>query len=446
MRSKEQEAASSSTMPLMASNYVVYSPVSIHPPAMELLSQSFRHLRERPDMNNQRHPKTCSNRQAVVAAFAVGIVGTLGVSQASGETPTTCAAQEIALESRCVPLAAAADGLREIVRGAIEKYGLKGVIVSVQVADTSVLTESWGESMTGVPVTVDAHFRNGAIAIPYLTTLLLQLSDERVLSHDDSLSKWFPEYPEADLVTLKMLANCTAGYADYEKSLPILDNVFRHWRPAELIEEGLSHPMACEPGTCFNYAHTNFVILGEVLRKATGKPVEDLIRERILEPLALKDTRSESTAIMQQPVLHAFTTERGIYEDSTYWDPSWTLARGAVMTTNIHDALASAIAFGTGRLLSPEAHRLMLAPLTAKFPPMSSGLYYGLGIILSNSWVMQTPSFGGYSAVIAYLPSRRIAFAVTSTMGPATPDERVTNRLAAEIGGYLAPDHPPGIP
>jgi CubicO group peptidase (beta-lactamase class C family) len=54
--------------------------------------------------------------------------------------------------------------------------------------------------------------------------------------------------------------------------------------------------MACEPGTCWSYANTNFVILGKVLEKATGRPLKDLIREGILDRLSLADTRSEETA------------------------------------------------------------------------------------------------------------------------------------------------------
>src|SRR3546814_9477029 len=76
--------------------------------------------------------------------------------------------------------------------------------------------------------------------------------------------------------------------------------------------------MPCEPGACFSYSHANYVILGEILARAAGKPVEALIRERILDPLQLADTRSEDTAAIQLPVLHAFTAERGIREDTTY--------------------------------------------------------------------------------------------------------------------------------
>lgn len=380
---------------------------------------------------------------SVIATLVVAMLASLGAAPALGETPVKCAEGQIAIATDCVGNAAAADAIRAIVREAIDREDLNSVIVAVQVGDTNLITEAWGVSMTGIPATPDMHFRNGAIAIAYLTTVLLQLHDDGQLAIDDPLSRWFPEYPEAEAVTLRMLANSTSGYADYVPVLGIYDDVFRQWTPAELIDVGLSQPMACAPGTCFAYAHTNFVILGEVLSKVTGKPVETLLRERILDPLSLENTRSESTAVIQEPVLHAFTDERDVYEDSTYWNPSWTLAGGAIMTTNIGDALTSVIALGTGSLVSPESHRLQLAPLTAVFPPMSDELYYGLGVVVGNSWVMQTPSFAGYGAAIAYLPERRIGLAVTSTMGTKTSDDRAAVRLSGLIGTYLAPDRPP---
>ena len=111
-----------------------------------------------------------------------------------------------------------------------------------------------------------------------------------------------------------MLLNATSGYADYVnmKVLPLYKDPFRNWQPDELIALSFKQPMVCEPGTCFAYAHTNFVILGKVLEKATGRGVAELIRDEILVPLSLNDTRSEQTAVIQEPVLHAFDAERGI--------------------------------------------------------------------------------------------------------------------------------------
>ncbi len=67
----------------------------------------------------------------------------------------------------------------------------------------------------------------------------------------------------------------------------------------------------------------------------------------------------------------------------------------------------------TGTLLSPESHALQLAPLTAKFKPWSETTYYGFGVFLINGWIVQNPSFAGYAATMAYLPSRKLAIAVS---------------------------------
>jgi len=64
------------------------------------------------------------------------------------------------------------------------------------------------------------HFRIGSIAIPYVIDLLLQLQDRGRLSLDDPVSNWLPDLPNADRVTLRMLANSTSGYADWIQENP----------------------------------------------------------------------------------------------------------------------------------------------------------------------------------------------------------------------------------
>ena len=353
--------------------------------------------------------------------------------------PVACNGGKILVGEECLTRESLASRIDEIVRKAIADKDLKSVIAGISIDGAPVLTKAWGESMTGVPATPDMHFRSGSIAIAYLGVVTLQLQDKGRLSLEDKLSKWFPEYPKADRITLAMLLNGTSGYADYVnlKILPLYQNPFRSWQPDELIALGLKQPMVCEPGTCFAYAHTNFVILGKVLEKVSGRGVDELIRDGILVPLALNDTRSVSTAEIEPPVLHAFDAERGIYEDSTYWNPSWTLARGAVMNSNVHDLLKSATALGTGALISPESFKLQLAPTTSKFKPWSETSYYGLGIVVIDGWIVQNPSFAGYAATMAYLPGRKLAIAVSATMGETAPEEgNLSTVVLKEIARY----------
>lgn len=377
------------------------------------------------------------------AVLAIGIALWGGAAAAAPD----CGEGQIAAGEACVPLAEATAHIEALVAEAMAAQDLKAAIAGFSVGGAAPWTTAQGWSMTGVPATADMHFRNGSVAIAYLGTVLLQLVDAGTLGLDDRLSTWFPDYPRADEVTLRMLINCTSGYADYVPDADFEKAVyaapFRHWTPEELIAIGLGKPLVCDPGTCWSYAHTNFVILGEVIEKATGRPLEALIEEGILAPLGLEDTRSEITAEIQAPVLHAYTSERGTYEESTFWDPSWTVARGAVMTSNLGDLLASAAAIGEGTLLSAESHALQLAPETAGFAPWSDTTYYGYGVIVLNGWILQNPLFSGFRATMVYLPSRGLAIAATATIGEkGVPEHNSSTDIVKAIAGYLAPEAP----
>ena len=265
--------------------------------------------------------KAVEQRRRLVGAVWLGLAGgALAVAQGSpAMASATCPAGQIAAGGTCVSLDAAKARIDEIVRQTMAKRDLKAVLAGFSVDGQPPSLFAWGSSMTGVPATPDMHFRSGAVAIAYIGTVLLQLHDKGMLGVDDKLAKWFPDYPKAEQVTLTMLINGTSGYADYVTDDSFIKRLyadpFRHWTPDELIGIGLGRKMICDPGTCWSYAHTNFVILGKVLEKAAERPLADLIREGILEPLALKDTRSALTAIIQEPVLHAYDAERGRYEE-----------------------------------------------------------------------------------------------------------------------------------
>jgi hypothetical protein len=144
---------------------------------------------------------------------------------------------------------------------------------------------------------------------------------------------------------------------------------------------------------------------------------------------------SRSTPRQPEPALHAFTSERRatlglpararFYEESTFWNPSWTITRGAVQTTNISDLNSTAVAIGTGKLLSPESYQKMIStarrgtstsvPGCTTCVPQQEGYSYGLGIVTTGNWLMQNLLFSREAGAFAYLPSQKIAIAVTFT-------------------------------
>jgi D-alanyl-D-alanine carboxypeptidase len=343
---------------------------------------------------------------------------------------------------------------------AMEKYHLKAVLAKVTRGTGEVAILAMGESMTGVPATPEMHFRNGAVAISYLGTVLLQLVDEGKVALDDTIDEWLPDAPASEKVTLRMLINCTSGYPDFvaQKSFDdaIEKDPFRAWTTEEQLSYVAGKPLLYKPGTNWSYAHTNFVRLGEALSTITGKPLDELIRERIVEPLGMKGTQSHQTAVIPEPVLHAYTKERGTYEDSTFWDPSWTLAKGSVMITDIHDLATSARAIATGKLVSEKSHKeqvgsslVGLGGPTKKCPEnvcakQTPSFHYGIGTFIVGGWILQNPSFYGWGALQAYLPEKDLAIAASATLDKEAEvglngGEMAFNEIAAE----LAPDYPP---
>jgi CubicO group peptidase (beta-lactamase class C family) len=360
-----------------------------------------------------------------------------------------------------------------IARDAMQTDHLNAVIVRVTVDGKPVVTRAFGTSMTGVPATSAMHFRNGAVAISYVTTLLMIYADQHRVSLDDPVARWFPNLPEADKVTLKMLSNMTSGYPDYVTSpefvAALTADPFRSFTTSQQLEYAFARPMSFPPGTNWGYAHTNIVILGEILEKVGGQPLATLLRKKVLGPLGLTDTVASQTAAIPDPVLHAFDSERrqalGIqattpfYEESTFWNPSWTLADGSVQTTDIADMTRTAEGIGGGALLSKSSYEAQTGPNLLGFgsplPGCScdqqvEGYNYGLGIVRSGSWLLQNPLFGGYAGTEAYLPSKKIAIAVAVTFGPAAFDaegnySNSSDAIFRAIGAVMAPDDPPPI-
>ncbi len=147
-------------------------------------------------------------------------------------------------------------------------------------------------------------------------------------------------------------------------------------------------------------------------------------------------------------MLHSYTSDRGPYEDSTSWSPSWTIAKSTIMTSTIADVIKSAKALGTGALISPEASSERFAPTTAGYPGFSDDLYFGLGVVVVNTWELQNPELNGYTGIMAYMPSRKIALAIAVTRGQsaAATGTNYSQRLFTSISEYLTPDHPAAFP
>ena len=69
----------------------------------------------------------------------------------------------------------------------------------------------------------------------------------------------------------------------------------------------------------------------------------------------MTETKITKLPAIPEPALHAYTDERGVYEESTGWSPSWGLGNGLIMTSTAKDMTTLIKAVGTGKLLSKKS-------------------------------------------------------------------------------------------
>lgn len=363
------------------------------------------------------------------------------------------------------PCAAAGDQTKAtvdaVMNRAMKAYFLKGAIVQVRSNGATLYNGTYGESMTGVKPTPDMHFRNGALAFTYMSTLLLEFVDQKKTTLDTKLSTYFPDLPNAGNVTLKNLANMTSGYADYVYQPALLQGYvldpFRQWTPEELVKIGMSGKQMFPPGSNWGYCHTNYVILGMVLSKIAGMPLADALQKYVLDPMGLKNTRAYTTPEIPPPVLHGFSSERrealgvkpGVpfYEESTFWNPSWTTIEGAVEITDVTDLSTSIEAVANGKLLSPSSSQAQIRANLIGFShpvpgcdacrPQTAAFSYGLGLFLLGPWITQSLGFAGASGATAYLPSQKLTISLEVTNAPDAYDGEGNAKYGLPAGNVL---------
>lgn len=191
------------------------------------------------------------------------------------------------------------------------------------------------------PMDINQIFRIGSNTKTMTGTVVLQLVDEGLLSLDDKLSKFFPEFPRSNEVTIAMLSNMTSGIynytADNEWGEQFMNNPTRVWSPLELVNIGSSHTFNFNPGSDWSYSNTNTIILGLIVEKLTNHSLEYEINRRLFSPLGLSNT-AFITKGRELPLNHCngyvWDDESDDYINvTTSFDLSWAWAAGSVYST-----------------------------------------------------------------------------------------------------------------
>jgi D-alanyl-D-alanine carboxypeptidase len=289
-------------------------------------------------------------------------------------------------------------------RAAFRTAAAPGAIVGVQ-TPRGRWTAAYGyaDPIAKTPMTTAEHVRVGSVTKTFTGTLLLQLAQEGRLSLDDPIGKYQPGVPNGDQITLRQLADMTSGVASYYTPA-FLTRYFGDpsgtFTPDELIAYGVSASPVFAPGAMFDYSNTNTILLGKVIEKVTGQPVEDVLRDRIFTPLGLTGTSMPTTSPdIPAPHPRGYTLQGGGNPDhptdATDWNPSFGWTAGAIIS-DLPDQLAYDRALATGQGVLPPAAQV--ARLTS-FPEPAG---YGLALGCADGWVGHTGELPGFNTTVYY--------------------------------------------
>jgi D-alanyl-D-alanine carboxypeptidase len=351
--------------------------------------------------------------------------------------------------------------LLAILNDARKTHQLNAVIFDATKSGAPMLTTAIGNSIPGVPATTSMHFRVGMAAEQFEMNLLMQLVDKKSLDLREFVSKWYPSYPYGGLATLRMVADSTSGFGDYvygpadpAKHIRafadiVNDHPYREFAPSELVRRSYKPyqvPAFVIPGKAWGYSHSNYVMLGSIIETASKRNYAAFVQNAILSPLLLRNTAYAATSGIPSPVLAAFTSERGSYENSTYWSPSWTSFSGA-MTSNVCDLATWSSAYGSGALLSRASFAKIIAPTTVGLAQNTPALYFGLGTIVNNHWLVASGNYFGWHTGTAYYMPGKIALVVTITESAKTKDAgRIVPSILRAMSNVLTPGSPITLP
>lgn len=141
-----------------------------------------------------------------------------------------------------------------------------------------------------IPNTTATKFQIGSITKQFTAAAILQLVERGKLNLEDKLSKYFPDFPKGDSVTVHMLLNHTSGIKSYT-SLPKMWSISPLSYPKDsVIALFQNQPYDFPPGTQWNYNNSGYFLLGCIIEKISGQTYSDYLLQHVIGKAGLRNT------------------------------------------------------------------------------------------------------------------------------------------------------------
>lgn len=344
------------------------------------------------------------------------------------------------------PTARAADNREAVVDQLFSSYqaSTPGCSLGVVANGAFVLRRNYGSAKLelGVPLSNDSVFYIASVSKQFTASAVVLAAEQKLFSLDDSVRKYIPELPSyAQAVTIRQMLHHASGFRDVWSIIDVSGRSLADTHTTKELFQLIVRQKALdfEPGTEYQYNNTNYFLLGEIIRRASGKSLAQFAEANMFHPLGMTKTHFHDDRSMVVPGrVSAYSPTRS-GEFTVNWSTNFdNVGSGGVMTT-VDDLLRWDQNYYANRLGDGSLIQELAAPFTlANGQPLGviaggDNTYRGLKII------EMAGAMFGYRADLLRFPTQR--FTVICLCNSAAADPVGMSRKIADL--YLANDFSP---
>lgn len=331
------------------------------------------------------------------------------------------------------------DKVDEYVLSQMKQQRIPGLSIAVVRNGEILLTKGYGLANVelNVPVTPETIFQSGSVGKQFTATLVMMLVEEGKLALDDPIGKYIPDAPAIwQGITLRHLLTHTSGLSN---DIYTRINMRQDYTEDELVKEIAATPLDFQPGEKWNYSNPGYVMLGIIIRKATGTFYGDLLREKIFTPLGMTTARIISEEDIVPNRADGYRLVDGEWKNQAWVSPKLnTTADGALYLTAL-DMAKWAAGLDAGKLLSRASFDQMWTPVKLGGGKVEQyGFGWGFADIRGHRVIEHGGAWQGFSTHISRFVDDKLTVVVLTNLVGAKP-----GRLAKGIAGLYNADYAP---
>jgi len=278
--------------------------------------------------------------------------------------------------------------------------------------DNILLNKGFGYRNAETGVLNDEHsiYQLGSVTKQFTSAVILKLQSENKLSVSDKISKYFPDYPKGDSITIRELLTHTAGIYNYTNDENFMKNeITKPKTRGQMMALFENKPLDFSPGTSWSYSNSGYSMLGYIIEKVTNTSYEQAVRHYIFSPLKMMHSGFDFTHLDNTDktvgylALNARDTVRAPIVDSTI-----SFSAGAIYSTT-GDLYRWSHALEKNTILSASQQNEAYTPVKNNY-----GYGWGIDSIDGKRRVSHGGGIPGYITTISRVPSDGVTIILLS--------------------------------